>query len=109
MESFKRDVIKEGNGTTFPKTGDKVTVHYTGTLTNGKVFDSSVTRDEPFQFSLGKGEVIKGWDTGVAQMSLGEKCKLTCPPSYAYGAGGYPPVIPPSATLLFEVELLKIN
>uniref|UniRef100_A0A3B4A4R7 peptidylprolyl isomerase n=1 Tax=Periophthalmus magnuspinnatus TaxID=409849 RepID=A0A3B4A4R7_9GOBI len=78
-----------------------------GTLTNGEKFDSSKDRGRPFEFTLGQGEVIKGWDEGVAQMCVGEVARLTCTPDYAYGARGYPPVIPPNATLVFEVELLK--
>ena len=79
---------------------------FIGTLTDGKKFDSSKDRNKPFKFALGKGEVIKGWDEGVAQMELGETAILTCTPDYAYGARGYPPVIPANATLNFEVELL---
>uniref|UniRef100_A0A3Q2WUS2 peptidylprolyl isomerase n=1 Tax=Haplochromis burtoni TaxID=8153 RepID=A0A3Q2WUS2_HAPBU len=79
----------------------------TGTLTNGKKFDSSRDRGSPFQFKLGAGEVIRGWDEGVAQMSLGQVAKLTCSPDYAYGSRGYPPMIPANSTLIFEVELLK--
>jgi FK506-binding protein 1 len=101
-------ILQQGNGVK-PKVGDKVTVHYVGTLTDGKKFDSSRDRAQPFQFNLGKGQVIRGWDEGVAQMSIGEKSLLTCSPDYAYGAAGYPPVIPRNATLVFEVELLKIN
>lgn len=101
-------VLQAGNGVK-PKIGDKVSVHYVGTLTTGSKFDSSRDRNAPFQFRLGKGEVIRGWDEGVAQMSIGEKSILTCTPDYAYGAQGYPPVIPKNATLLFEVELLRIN
>ena len=104
---FKREVLVPGSGPR-PKRGQAVRVHYTGKLTNGKVFDSSVSRGEPFVFHVGKGEVIKGWDEGVAQMSVGEKCILTCPPNYAYGPRGFPPVIPPNSTLLFEVELLAL-
>ena len=104
---FKREVIKPGKGPC-PKKGQRVRVHYTGKLTNGKVFDSSVSRGEPFVFRVGAGEVIRGWDEGVAQMSVGEKCILTCPPNYAYGPRGFPPVIPPNSTLLFEVELLAL-
>ncbi|KAK7944583.1 hypothetical protein WMY93_000311 [Mugilogobius chulae] len=103
----QKDVMRPGDGRTFPKHGTKVCVHYVGTLTNGEKFDSSRDRGRPFEFVIGKGEVIKGWDEGVAQMSLGEMSRLTCTPDYAYGARGYPPVIPPNATLVFEVELLK--
>ncbi|BEI85029.1 hypothetical protein CcaverHIS002_0504300 [Cutaneotrichosporon cavernicola] len=98
-----------GDGKTFPKPGDKVTIHYVGTLTDGTKFDSSRDRNAPFQCVIGVGQVIKGWDEGVPQLSLGERAILTASPDYAYGARGYPPVIPASATLKFEVELLKIN
>uniref|UniRef100_A0A3Q0RAK6 peptidylprolyl isomerase n=1 Tax=Amphilophus citrinellus TaxID=61819 RepID=A0A3Q0RAK6_AMPCI len=79
----------------------------TGTLTNGKKFDSSRDRGKPFEFKLGAGEVIRGWDEGVAEMSLGQVAKLTCTPDFAYGSRGYPPIIPANSTLIFEVELLK--
>ena len=78
-------------------------------MTDGKKFDSSKDRNRPFEFVLGKGQVIKGWDEGVAQMKVGETAKLTCSPDYAYGAGGYPPVIPPNSTLIFVVEFLGIK
>ncbi|KAM9350249.1 peptidyl-prolyl cis-trans isomerase FKBP1A-like [Symphorus nematophorus] len=99
------ETIRPGDGKTFPKRGATVRVHYIGTLTNGKQFDSSRGRP-PFEFKLGAGQVIPAWDEGVAQMSVGQIAKLTCSPDYAYGSEGYPPVIPPNATLIFEVELL---
>ncbi len=89
--------------------GKKVSVHYTGTLTNGSKFDSSLDRGRPFEFPLGAGRVIKGWDQGVAGMRVGGKRKLTIPPELGYGARGFPPVIPPDSTLIFEVELLGVG
>ena len=89
-----------------PKKGRLVTVHYTGWLTTGEKFDSSVDRKEPFQFVLGARQVIGGWDMGVAQMVVGDKVRLTIPPELGYGRGGYPELIPPDATLVFEIELL---
>jgi len=100
-----REVINAGSGAS-PTPGSKVSVHYVGTLLDGSKFDSSRDRGKPFQFNIGKGQVIKGWDEGVAQMQIGEKSILTCTPDYAYGARGFPPVIPPNSTLKFEVELL---
>ncbi|XP_004079499.1 peptidyl-prolyl cis-trans isomerase FKBP1A [Oryzias latipes] len=101
------ETIRPGDGKTFPQKGRTVFVHYVGTLMNGKKFDSSRDRGEPFQFKLGAGEVIRGWDDGVARMSVGQLAKLTCSPDFAYGSRGYPPIIPPNSTLIFEVELLK--
>jgi peptidylprolyl isomerase len=91
-----------------PKVGDTVVVNYTGRFTSGKIFDTSVGK-KPFEFKLGRGEVIKGWDEGVASMHVGGKRKLVIPPDLAYGAGGYPGVIPPNSTLTFVVDLLNIK
>ncbi len=89
--------------------GQEVTVHYTGWLTNGDKFDSSKDRDDPFVFPLGGGRVIRGWDEGVQGMKIGGKRKLTIPPDLGYGARGAGGVIPPNATLVFEVELLALG
>jgi FKBP-type peptidyl-prolyl cis-trans isomerase len=91
------------------KTGKTVSVHYTGTLTDGSKFDSSLDRGKPFEFQLGAGRVIKGWDQGVVGMKVGGKRKLTIPSDLAYGARGFPPVIPPDSTLVFEIELLGVR
>ncbi|CAN3360261.1 FK506-binding protein 1 [Diutina catenulata] len=103
------DIIKEGDGKTFPKKGDLVTIHYTGTLDNGKKFDSSRDRGKPFQCKIGEGQVIQGWDKGIPQLSKGTQAKLTIPGHEAYGARGFHPIIPPNATLVFDVELIDIN
>jgi len=103
------ETLNAGDGKTFPQRGQRVTVHYTGTLTDGTVFDSSRTRNDPFSFVIGMGQVIRGWDEGVAQMSMGQRATLTCSGDYAYGERGYPGLIPPNATLVFDVELLGID
>src|SRR5438270_10531766 len=105
---LKIEDLKVGTGKE-AKSGSQVTVHYVGTLTNGTKFDSSRDRNEGFDFSLGAGQVIKGWDQGVAGMKVGGLRKLTIPPELAYGARGFPPVIPANATLVFEVELLEVG
>ena len=108
MASLTIEKLVTGKGPS-PKKGDLVTVHYTGWLTTGQKFDSSVDRDEPFSFALGERQVIAGWDQGVATMQVGDKVRLTLPPELAYGARGFPGAIPPNATLIFEVELLGIG
>jgi FKBP-type peptidyl-prolyl cis-trans isomerase len=100
--------LTTGNGPA-ARRGAAVTVHYTGWLTTGEKFDSSVDRNDPFQFVLGTGQVIAGWDQGVATMRVGDKVKLTIPAPLAYGEQGYPGCIPPNATLIFEVELLAVD
>jgi FKBP-type peptidyl-prolyl cis-trans isomerase FkpA len=91
------------------KTGDNVSVNYTGWLADGTKFDSSYDRNQAFDFTLGAGNVIKGWDEGVVGMKVGGKRKLIIPPDLAYGASGYPPVIPTNATLTFEIDLVAIK
>lgn len=102
------ETISEGTGKT-AAIGDYVSVHYTGTLTNGTKFDSSWDRGEPFTFRLGAGNVIKGWEAGVKGMKVGEKRKLIIPPQLGYGAAGSPPKIPSNATLIFEIDLLDVK
>jgi FKBP-type peptidyl-prolyl cis-trans isomerase FkpA len=105
---LKYEDLVEGHGDA-AKAGQMISVHYTGWLTDGKKFDSSKDRGQPFPFALGQGQVIKGWDEGVQGMKVGGKRKLTIPPELGYGSRGAAGAIPPGATLVFEVELLKIG
>lgn len=105
--SLKIEDLKVGTGAE-AVAGKSVTVHYVGTLTDGSKFDSSRDRGQGFSFALGAGMVIQGWDQGVAGMKIGGLRKLTVPPELGYGTRGFPPVIPPNSTLVFEVELLSV-
>mmetsp|Transcript_37849 Transcript_37849/g.75796 ORF Transcript_37849/g.75796 Transcript_37849/m.75796 type:complete len:110 (+) Transcript_37849:22-351(+) len=101
--------ISPGDGKTYPKQGQTLEMHYRGTLaSNGEEFDSSFKRNKPFQFKIGVGQVIRGWDEGVMKMSVGEKAKLIMTADYGYGAQGAGGVIPPNADLIFEVQLLRV-
>jgi peptidylprolyl isomerase len=106
--SLKYIDVEVGNGAS-PQSGQQVIVHYSGYLTNGTKFDSSVDRGEALAFTIGIGQVIKGWDEGVMSMKTGGKRKLIIPPQLGYGANGAPPVIPPNAELIFDVELLEVK
>ncbi len=108
IQNMKVEILKEGSKNA-AKSGDTVTVNYVGTLENGTKFDSSIDRGTPFSFVLGQNRVIQGWELGVLGMKIGEKRKLTIPPELGYGAAGAGGVIPPNATLIFEIDLLGIN
>jgi len=108
MKGIQIEVDEEGEGDLVP-TGATVTVHYTGKFEDGKVFDSSVSKGEPFKFKVGEGRVIAGWDIAVTKLKKGSKVTLTIPPHYAYGRAGRPPVIPEDATLTFDLEVLDFE
>lgn len=105
---LKYVIIQQGTGPK-PVTGKMVAVHYTGYLTDGTKFDSSVDRGEPIKFPIGTGKVIKGWDEGIAILNTGSKARLIIPSELGYGAEGYDPIIPPSSTLIFDVELVAVE
>lgn len=107
VTGLRVELLETGEPGTAPKTGDRVKVHYTGRLTTGAQFDSSAGRD-PFEFIVGLGGVIPGWDKAVREMNVGSKAKVTIPPRLAYGPGGQPPAIPPNATLVFDMELVEV-
>ncbi len=102
-------VNKADKKSTRPQQGDIVYVHYTGYFEDGKIFDSSIRRNEPISFTLGKGQVIKGWDEGISKLAIGEKARLLIPYQLAYGENGRPPIIPPKANLIFDVELINVH
>ncbi len=104
---LKYIMVKKNDAGTKTEAGKKVMVHYSGYLPDGKMFDSSVERDQPFPFMLGNGQVIKGWDEGILLLKEGEKARLVIPYSLGYGEQGRPPIIPPSSTLIFDVEIIK--
>lgn len=108
IQGMKVEILQQGTGDT-AKSGDQITVNYIGTLQDGTKFDSSIDRGQPFTFTLGLNSVIRGWELGVVGMKAGEKRKLTIPPQLAYGEQGAGGVIPPNATLIFEIDLLEIN
>lgn len=108
-KELKIEVIQEGSGDRVTKPGDTISVHYVGTLTDGTKFDSSVDRGEPFEFTVGSGQVIRGWDEGLLGMKVGEKRRLTIPSEMGYGSRGAGALIPPNSTLVFETELMGIK
>jgi len=109
IPELKIEVFKQGIGEQITKPGDKISVHYTGILTNGKKFDSSLDRGKPFVFTVGTGQVIQGWDQGLIGMKVGERRRIFIPSKLAYGTTGAGNIIPPNAGLIFEVELMEIQ
>lgn len=107
-DGYRYYVMEQGEGAPV-ELGQTAVVHYTGWFTDGKKFDSSRDRGQPFEFSVGQGQVIRGWDLGVADMQVGERRLLVLPPELAYGERGYPGAIPPNSTLVFDVEVLDVK
>lgn len=105
--SFK--TLKPGDGTNFPKKGDTCRVHYVGKLKNGKVFDDTRQRGRPVEFTIGQNQVIEGWERALSGMSKGQIARISVPPTLGYGDTGYPPIIPPSATVIYELELIMFQ
>ena len=103
------EIFTAGDGINYPKPGQTVTVHYTGYLIDGSQWDSSRDRGKPFKFKLGAEQVIRGLDDGISQLSIGERAKIIIPPGLGYGAKGFPGLIPPNSTLIFDVELVTFN
>ena len=108
IQGMKVEILQQGTGEG-AKVGDNIVVNYVGTLLDGTKFDSSIDRNQPYPFTLGQYQVIKGWELGLLGMKVGEKRRLTIPPELAYGPDGRPPVIPQNATLIFEIDMLSIN
>lgn len=108
-QGYTIQTITQGDGVTFPKKGSKLTVHYVGRLEDGREFDSSRARQQPFTFVIGQGKMIKAWDEGLMRLSKGERALITAQPAAAYGAHGMPPTIPANAVLKFDVELLNVE
>ena len=103
------EIFTAGDGINYPKPGQTVTIHYIGYLVDGSQWDSSRDRGKPFKFKLGAEQVVQGLDEGVSQLSIGERAKLIIPPNLGYGAKGFPGLIPPNSTLIFDVELITFN
>jgi FKBP-type peptidyl-prolyl cis-trans isomerase len=108
IQGMKVEISNEGTGEG-ARVGDNIVVNYVGTFTDGKKFDSSIDRNQPFPYTLGQNRVIKGWELGILGMKVGEKRKLTIPFELAYGDAGRPPMIPEKATLIFDIDMLSIN
>mmetsp|Transcript_79864 Transcript_79864/g.159477 ORF Transcript_79864/g.159477 Transcript_79864/m.159477 type:complete len:110 (-) Transcript_79864:325-654(-) len=109
MSDVKVEIFAAGDGINYPRTGQTVTVHYTGFLPDGAIFDSSRERGKPFHFKLGSEQVIPGLDKGISQLSIGERAKIYIPASYAYGDRGFPGLVPPDSAIVFDLELITFS